>query len=96
MNDRQKLQAQDKKEMIYFDRDGKCEVCNKTIPFNQAQLAHRICKSKMNLAKYGSEVIHHPLNMALTCSLKCNAKVNIGNNPGKILDVLTEIIEADR
>jgi len=96
MNDKQKMQAQDLKEMIYFDRDGKCEVCGKTIPFNEAQLAHRICKSKMNLAKYGRDIIHHPYNMALVCSLSCNAKVNIGGNPGKILDVLSQIIEANR
>ena len=96
MNYRQKMQAQDKKEMIYFDRDGRCEVCHKLIKFNEAQLAHRIPKSKMNLAKYGVDIIHHPYNMALVCSLSCNAKVNIGSNPGKILDVLSDIIEDAR
>ena len=95
MNDRQKMQAQDKKEMIYFDRDGRCEVCNKQIPFNQAQLAHRICKSKANIKKYGADVIHHPLNMALVCSLKCNSKVNISGNFGKILDVLAQITKGE-
>lgn len=96
MTGKDKLEAEDKKKHIYYSRNGKCEVCNEVIPFSQAQLAHRIPKSKMYIEKYGKEVIHHYANLALTCSLKCNSKVNIGSNPGKILDVLSEIIEERR
>lgn len=99
MTGHEKQEAEDKKQWIYFSRGGECEVCGKTIPYNEAQLAHRIAKSKPNLAKYGKEIINHPINLALTCSDKfgrCNDSVNIGNNPGAILDILSEIIEGNR
>ena len=91
MTNREKFEAEEKKKRIYYKNLGRCEVCQLSIPIGLAQLAHRIPKSKMNLKKYGKEVIHSYQNLALVCSLKCNSKVNIGNNPGKILDVLSEI-----
>ena len=45
----------------------------------------------MFLKKYGKKIIHSAGNLALTCSLKCNAAVNIGNNPGAITKLLEEI-----
>ena len=50
------------------------------------QLAHRIPKAKSYLKKYGKEVIHHKLNLATVCSLKCNDAV--------LLDPKTHPIEA--
>jgi hypothetical protein len=57
---------------------GRCEVCDKELSITQPQLAHRMEKSKMNIEKYGIEIIDHPLNLALVCSLKCNQSVLIG------------------
>lgn len=91
MNPREKLEAEEKKIRIYNIRAGICEVCPKIISYSQAQLAHRIPKSKVNLKKYGKGIIHHPKNLALTCSLECNSKVNINNNPGAIEELLKEI-----
>ena len=96
MTAREKMEAEDKKIRIYNSRCGICEVCKKVIPYNQAQLAHRIAKSKPNLKKYGEDVLSHPKNLALTCSDKfgrCNDSCNIGNNPGKVQELLSEIAE---
>ena len=67
------LDAQEQKERMIAEAGYKCYVCNKPVTFQTAQLAHVIEKSKSNLKKYGEEVIHHPLNMKVVCSLKCNS-----------------------
>ena len=91
MTARQKFEANEKKIQIYNSRAGICEVCKLNIPFNQAQLAHRIPKSKMYLKKYGAKVIHHKKNLALVCGLECNSTVNIGGNPEKVKQLVNEI-----
>ncbi len=89
--ERQKFEANEKKERIYYARGGVCEFCRKSVTLAECQLAHRIPKSKMFLKMFGKEVIHSADNLALTCSLKCNASVNIGSNPGAITKLLGEI-----
>ncbi len=93
MTEREKFEANEKKERIYYARGGVCEFCRKSVTLAECQLAHRIPKSKMFLKKYGKKVIHSAGNLALTCSLKCNAAVNIGNNPGAIEELVAEIEE---
>lgn len=56
---------------------GLCEVCSNPLFNGSPQLAHRISKSKWAVKKYGIEVIDHPDNLALVCSLRCNAAVLI-------------------
>lgn len=90
---REKLEAEEKKIRIYNIRAGVCEVCQKIIPYSQAQLAHRIGQTKVNLKKYGKETIHSFHNLALVCSLECNSKVDISMNPMKIEELLKEIRE---
>ncbi|MHC1623303.1 MAG: hypothetical protein ACXQTR_01780 [Candidatus Methanospirareceae archaeon] len=63
-----------------------CEVCGKPVTLQTAQLAHRIPKTKGYIKRYGSEVIHHDLNIAVVCSLRCNSAV--------LLDPSTHPIEA--
>ena len=93
MTAREKMEAEEKKQNIYIQRSGVCEVCGKLIKHSEAQLAHRIGQTKPNLKKYGKETLHHPANLALVCSLKCNSKVDISMNPMKVLDILGEIAE---
>ena len=42
-----------------------------------SQLAHRIPQRKWCISRWGLEVIHHPDNMVLVCSLACNAAVQL-------------------
>ena len=76
----------------------RCEVCDKLLnPVDtQPQGAHRVANTIANRRKYGSFIINHPLNIAMTCSLRCNSAVNIGNNPGKVIKLLHKIIIAER
>ena len=94
MTGREKLEAEDKKKRIYFQRGGRCKICGNPVPMSEAQLAHGIANTKPNIKKYGKEVIHHEKNLSLTCGNKfgrCNDACNIGNNPGKVLDLLEDI-----
>ncbi len=65
------------------EQEGRCEVCGKLMMFDECHLAHRIPQSKHNLKTYGKEVIHHELNLACVCSLRCNSRVlrNLATHP---------------
>ena len=74
---------------------GVCEVCGKPLTRSTWQGAHRIANTKTNRVKYGSFVIDHPLNIAIVCSLKCNDACNIGNNPGKSMELVKKIVDTE-
>ena len=86
MTERERLDYQENRIRLMVERGCKCEVCGKQLHLGNLQLAHRIPKSKGYLKQYGKEVIHHPLNLATVCSLKCNSRV--------LLDPKTHPIEA--
>ncbi|MBO7639386.1 MAG: hypothetical protein J6S91_10465 [Treponema sp.] len=70
---------------------GVCEVCGKPLLAGQVQGAHRIGNTKANRAKYGSFVIDHILNIGMTCSLKCNAMLDISGDTGKVIKLCRKI-----
>lgn len=70
----------EQRQIAMYRNGSFCEVCGK--PLTAMQGAHRIANSKANRAKWGSQIIDHPLNIAIVCSLKCNDACTIGNNPG--------------
>lgn len=74
----EKQEALEAKYSRHCQVQGKCEACNGG-PFDVhiMQMAHIIGQTKVNLKKYGAEIIHHPMNMKLTCCLACNASVQI-------------------
>lgn len=74
---------------------GVCEVCGKPLKDGQPQGAHRIAKTAPNYTKWGTWVIDHPLNIAMVCSLACNQACNIGNNPGKCLELISRIVNRE-
>lgn len=82
-----------------FNRSGGfCEVCGEPISFDDYQLAHRIPQRKYNLAKYGKRVIHHPLNLVATCSLRCNTAVSLNTHTEEVrllVESIEERLEAD-
>lgn len=55
-----------------------CEICEKPINEYNCQLAHVIPQTKVNIKKYGSDIIHSEANMRVVCGLECNAKCMIG------------------
>ena len=94
MTERKKFLLNEFKNNLIMNRNYICEICGKLLI--NGQLAHRIKKSKYNLKKYGEEIIHHPVNLKVVCSLYCNSKADIGCNEElekKIVDEIKEILK---
>lgn len=85
MTERERLDAWEQKIALIERAGGRCEVCGASL--THPQVAHRIPKFKRYLKRWGKAVIHHPLNLAVVCSLKCNSAV--------LLDPATHPIEAE-
>ena len=72
---------------------GVCAICGKSLnAYGFPQYAHKIANTITNRKIYGSFFIDHYLNGAMVCSLKCNDAMNIGNNKGKVLALLADIV----
>lgn len=76
---RKSLEIFDTRLKLYERSQGRCEICGISMSFGQMQMAHRLRQSKANLKKWGEEIIHHPINLVATCSLKCNARASTSN-----------------
>ena len=74
---------------------GVCEVCGAPLNDGQPQGAHRIGNTKTNREKYGAFVIDHPLNIGYTCSLGCNAALDISRNTGEVIKLCKKIYERE-
>ena len=74
---------------------GVCEVCGAPLFDGQPQGAHRIGNTLVNRQKYGAFVIDHPLNIGYTCSLKCNAELDISRNPAECIKLCKKIYERE-
>lgn len=77
--------ANERKTELCIKARWTCQVCGKHLTPSTAQLAHRIPKHKKYLKRYGKAIIHHPLNMVVTCAA-CNSSV--------LLDPATHPIES--
>jgi len=78
----------------FLNQAGLCAGCGESVNrYGTAQLGHKIPQGKRWIRKYGAEVIHSPLNMALTCCLRCNGKVDIRNRPLEIAALVAKIKE---
>ena len=74
---------------------GVCEVCGRPLQDGQPQGAHRIGNTKENREKYGSLVIDHICSTGYTCSLKCNAALDISNEPDKCIKLIKKIYDRE-
>ena len=65
--------------MRIYERDGyRCQSCGCSVFTNGTeQLAHRVPKRKHLVRRYGEAAIHHPLNLAAACSLRCNGRLQL-------------------
>ena len=74
---------------------GVCAVCGRPLIDGEPQGAHRIAKTFPNYTKWGTWVINHPLNIVMVCSLACNQSCNIGNNPGKCIELISRMVKSE-
>ena len=89
MTDKQKGQRQ----QALTRSGGICPICGGSInQYGTPQYAHKIANTEVNRSKYGSFFMDHFLNGEYVCSLACNSSCNIGNNPGEVLKLLTDIL----
>lgn len=87
--------AKEQRQYALAISGGFCEVCGCPLNEGQPQGAHRIGNTKMNRAKYGDFVIDHRFNMGMTCSLKCNGKLDISGNAGEVIKLCKRIYESE-
>jgi hypothetical protein len=87
---RAKFEAEEKKIEILSAYNYRCIQCGGQAIF----LAHRIAKTKNNIKRYGTAVIHHEKNLLPVCSNpRCNDACNIGGRPGDVEKLVREIQE---
>ena len=91
MTEEQKRQ----REAVYAVSGGVCEICGRPLMDGQPQGAHRIANTKTNRYLWGELIMDHPLNMAMTCSLKCNQAVNIGMDEGACWRLAKKIVDTE-
>jgi len=76
------------RENKLVEQNGKCAACGKYFKYgDKIELAHILPQRKWIIEKYGSDVIHHPMNMKATHSGDCNSDVQMSPNH-------TELVEA--
>lgn len=108
MNDRTSDIIREMKLKKFEEQKGICPSCSSRLPAG-AQLAHKINQGKKGFrgnirnlereysAEYGrgigKKIIHHPLNMALTCPEQCNKAVLVDNLPIEKAELIAEILK---
>jgi hypothetical protein len=94
MNNRDKLEANERKQELIQALNNTCQVCFNQFPASELQLAHRIPKHDRYLKKWGTKVINHRFNLVLTCGSKngrCNSSVMVNPRYPKGKALLKEI-----
>jgi len=88
------LEAEEKREFILQRAEYQCEYedeqqnrCTR----KGIEIAHMISKSRMNIKKYGKEIVHHPKLMRLSCK-EHNDSFNIGFKPAVIQEWIDEVV----
>lgn len=85
------VQIEDTAKIVAARAHYHCEACGRQTPLTAGQLAHRVPQTERYLKLYGPERIHHPLNLAWTCSLECNGRMDLRHRPLQLRDKLMEI-----
>lgn len=104
MNEKLQLEIAEKKLLKFEQQGGICPRCKNPLPPG-AELAHKIGKGPRNIAHYerqygwimgkgiGKKIIHHPLNMDLTCPGPCNTQTSIDAQTAIVRDLVEKILE---
>lgn len=80
--ERERFEKAEQWQRIYRRDRGTCQHCGKDANrIGSPQLAHVIADTKVMRKIYGRDVLEHDMNKKLTCSLACNALVQVTNSP---------------
>lgn len=85
-------EQQEQRENAIIRSFGVCKICGKPLQAGAGQFAHKIPNKEMYRKKYGTFIIDHTVNGEYTCSLGCNASVDVGSSYGNHLDVIADIL----
>lgn len=77
------------REFIFYRDNYQCQYPGGCLK-RGTEIAHLIANTKGNLKRYGKAVINNPLNLKCSCSPH-NSYFNIGNDPGKVQELLEAI-----
>lgn len=92
MTNRDKMRANEQREWLFECAQWCSVVSGRPLREGVPQLAHRVARTKAAIAKWGTEVIDHPLNLVPVCNLRENDRCNIGNQPIPARDLLARIV----
>jgi hypothetical protein len=93
--ERERFNKAEQWQRIYRRDRGTCQHCGSDAQrYGTPQLAHVIADTKTMRKLYGRQVLEHDLNKRLTCSLACNALVQVTNSPIEREALVAEIQEA--
>ena len=100
MTEREAFEMREKIRAKTANQGWMCSVCGKSLTAEGVvpQWAHRFPQSSGNIAKYGKEVVHHPLNGEVVCSLRCNQAVSRRNEPlweAQMVRIIRETIKGE-
>ena len=81
----------DERLYIYHLYHGICQGCGEPLAFDETELAHCIARSKMNIRKYGKNVVNSRENLRPTHRGRCNDLQNCGFNPAKCAIIVRQV-----
>lgn len=105
MSERKRIEIADLKLLKAEQQGNRCPRCGEILPVG-AELAHKIGQGSRNIEHYereysreygrgiGNKIIHHPLNVDLTCPGPCNNHTGINSKTQLVRDLIEEILEA--
>jgi hypothetical protein len=83
------------KREILISQKGRCAKCGAILNDGTiCDLAHILPQRKWLINKYGKDIIHHPLNMKVTChNDNCNSGVQMSPNKTALVEKHIEMIK---
>jgi hypothetical protein len=75
------------------EQGGICPACFLPVALLESELAHFIPQRNWAIKRWGADVIHHPLNMALTHRGTCNSRMQLNPN-GQVAELRAQRIRA--
>lgn len=84
------------KREILREQRAKCATCGKLITDQTpCDLSHILPQRRWVIKKYGVEIVHHKLNMKVTCHNDiCNSSVQMSPNKTELVEAHVAMIQA--